>query len=284
MMFFRTGYRSRGPPGRARNVHTGRSRTADSDPVRRDGNERQPLITEQHFLVGFQDVGSGFRMTDAALLEAMSDTGYDQCAMMGHGVDSGREDHLAWFVLNWRLRVIRRPVLREIITVRTWSTGASGLRFSRDFEVYDASGSLIAAATSCWLAMNHRTSAILRLSEEDLKVYEPDTAHRVFPGYTFSRRLREDFDFTHETAVTVNPLMTDMYRHVHNTVYLSLAAMALPEGTDMNRFTDVEVLYKHQIRPDETIRLRYAEEDGSHYVLISDCADGTGHALIRMWC
>ena len=240
------------------------------------------MITEQYFYTGVRDVGPGFEITDEALLEALSDTGYTQAAQVGHGVDAGREDHLAWFVLGWKLRIFRRPKLGETIRVQTWSTGPSGIRYGRDFEVYDRAGCRVAAASSLWVAMNAGTGMILKLSPEDQDVYGSVPDRRVFPEFTFTRKLREDLPFSKEVTVPVHPTMIDMNRHVHNTVYPAMAALALPEGMDLNRFPDLEILYKHQIRPDETVRLRYAEEDGVHYVLIANSEDGTGHALITL--
>lgn len=95
--------------------------------------------------------------------------------------------------------------------------------------------------------------------------------------------------------------MIDCNHHVHNAAYLDMAREVLPEDADRQHFSQLEIIYKKEIRPGDTVLLEYGRDggqacqcqadpsgrqgsgaQGKHYVMIRGQEDGALHAAIIM--
>ena len=57
----------------------------------------------------------------------------------------------------------------------------------------------------------------------------------------------------------------------------------MPEGLDTKHFNNVEISYKHEIKPGETVKMEYSFDGGIHYVMIKDEAGEEIHARIALY-
>ena len=54
----------------------------------------------------------------------------------------------------------------------------------------------------------------------------------------------------------------------------------LPDGVDKLMFDDVEVCFRKEIKPGETVLLEYSSDGVTHCVIIRDRTDDSVHAVI----
>ena len=241
------------------------------------------MFFEQDYLIGIQDVGADNELSNRAILEAFTNTSNIHSIRVHQSTADMQESHIAWFIMNWKLQVFQRPKLYETFRARTWAQQYTRAYANRDFKAFNSKGETIAIATSVWVAVNPETGAIQRMTPELMEGYEPEMEIQNFPGYRFPKTLPDGFPVITEKTFAISKAMIDCNHHVHNTAYLDLAAEVLPEGIDTVPFRQVEVRYKQEIHPGETVHLSYVRENEKHHVLIRNTTDGGLHALVTLW-
>jgi len=102
-----------------------------------------------------------------------------------------------------------------------------------------------------------------------------------FPDFRFSKQVPE-MTVLNRIEFKVIKSMIDMNGHVHNASYIDLAEEVLPEGIDKLLFNDIEVCYRKEIKPGETVIIEYSKNLEDYYVIIKDRTDGSVHSVIIM--
>lgn len=241
------------------------------------------MQAEQKFFVGIQDVGENNEMSNKALLECMTNVTNVHGNLIGQGTADREKTNLAWVVVNWKLQVYRRPRLCENITMKTWGQDHSRLQANRDYDVLDEQGNCVAKATSRWVAIRADDGSPVKLTPEIMDPYGCEPEHQNFPAFRFPRAKSLNLPVQAEAFFKVHKAMIDCNHHVHNPAYLDLAIEVLPEGLDTKHFSNVEISYKHEIKPGETVKMEYSFDGGIHYVMIKDEAGEEIHARIALY-
>ena len=239
------------------------------------------MLAKQKFFVGLQDVGEGNRISNKALIEALSNAANVHGLMVGQSTGEKDISHLSWVVLNWKLKVTDRPGACEIIEVATWGRSYKGLVAGRDYEITDSKGKVIGKATSEWVAINPDTGRPIKLKPEQIEGYQMEEGRVNFPDFRFSKQVPE-MTVLNRIEFKVIKSMIDMNGHVHNASYIDLAEEVLPEGIDKLLFNDIEVCYRKEIKPGETVIIEYSKNLEDYYVIIKDRTDGSVHSVIIM--
>ena len=75
--------------------------------------------------------------------------------------------------------------------------------------------------------------------------------------------------------------MIDCNDHVHNVAYLDRFSEALPEE-DMDRFTDLTLVYRREIRPRERVTAVYGRAGEERVVLLKEADTDAVHAFLLL--
>ena len=234
---------------------------------------------EQEFFVGVQDVDDKKRITNKALIEMISNIS------MLHGVRTGQTNAegvsvISWIVLGWKLEVYDRPSMFTTLRVQTWAQQYGKVRANRDYIVYDESGAVVAKAMAVWVPIEVKTGRFLRITPEIIEAFEPEPDEQSFPDYSFPAFRKFEMPVLERMRVTATRSMVDYNDHVHNSNYMDLAELVLPEEVYRCTFNDVQVIYKLEIHCGDEVDLEYSHSDGKHYVAIRSVPEGKLHAMI----
>lgn len=210
------------------------------------------MQVQQDFLVRLEDTGKGFLLSNKGFVTMLTNLACVHGNRIGQGLMDREKCHLSWMVVGWRVVVDHRPLLSETVHGLTWASGYGRLQTTRDFLLYDQQGRMAAKATSSWLVLDEHNTHILRMAPEIVDPYEPELDKQTFPGYAFPRECPA-FEPERTVALQVSRAMIDCNDHVHNVAYLDLFAEALPEDEDMDRYTDLTLVYRREIRPRQHI-------------------------------
>lgn len=238
------------------------------------------MIVKHDFYIGMRDIDGQNYITDKGLLAAMEDTGGIHSEIAGYGIIDLPKTHRFWMILSWHVEIIRRPKFNETITIHTWSKPCRRLYVYRDFEIYDSEGKLIATAGSKWVFINTDNGSIVKANDEMFSTYqiEPDKAST---DPSLLDKLKEPEKYSNVVSYTINREMIDLNGHVHNLNYLDLAYKALPEEAYEKEFKKIDIMYKKEIKLDDTVKCFYSNEDGSHTVAIKSEDETVLHAIIK---
>ena len=227
------------------------------------------MQVKQDFLVRMEDTGAGFRLSNKGFLTMLTNLACLHGNRIGQGLMDRERCHLSWMVVGWRLQVAHRPLLSETVHGVTWASGFGRLQTSRDFLLYDGQGRAAARATSSWLVLDEHNTRLLRMTPEIVEPYGPETDKQTFPGYAFPREAPA-FETLRTVELQVSRSMIDCNDHVHNVAYMDLFTEALPEDEDMDRYSDITLVYRREIRPRQRVAAVYGRAGEERVLLLKE--------------
>ena len=243
------------------------------------------MIFEHKARVDIGKVNGNSFITNKDMLSLLENVACMHSDKAGYGIREIPITHLSWVQLNWRVKILRRLVYGEEVTIKTWARDATKITTLRDFEVIDKDGKTVCIATTKWTLTNIDTKSITRITEDMISKYNPDTKI-IMTGFEF-KKLKEPENFTNEYVYTTQRRDIDVNKHVHNLNYLDFAYEALPEEiyeeTLSNDFNSIEIMYKTAIKFGDTSRCLYSFADGIHTVTIKNANSDTLNAIVKLW-
>lgn len=240
------------------------------------------MIVEQDYRIKLSEIGKENKITNKAILGDLEDVGGIHSNIAGYGILDIPQTKLSWVLLDWKLKIIRRPKYSEKIKIKTWSKNAIKFYTYRDFEVYDENGQVIAIATSKWVLLDIDKGKIVKISDEVLNKYEPELEKSVF-DISEIEKLQEPENYISEVEYTVKKSDIDVNNHMHNLNYLELANEALPEEIyNKQELNNVRINYRKEIKLGETVKCKYSFENNTHIIVIKSKDEKVIHAIIKL--
>lgn len=240
------------------------------------------MIFEYKTRVDIGKVDSNAFVTNKGMLALLENVACMHSDKAGYGICDIPFTHLSWVQLNWRVTIIRRLKYNEEITIRTWAKEASKVTTIRDFEVLDKDGKQVCIGTTKWTLTNIDTQSIVKITNDIIGEYEPDTKS-IMPEYEF-KKLQEPENFSNEYIYNTERRDIDVNKHMHNLNYLDLAYETLPEDIYLNsEFNNIEIMYKKAIRLGDISKCLYSYENNKHTIVIKSLDEKNLHCIVNLW-
>ena len=239
------------------------------------------MQVKQDFLVRLEDTGAGFQLSNKGFLTMLTNLACLHGNRIGQGLMDREKCGLSWMVVGWRLMVDHRPLLSETVHGLTWASGWNRLQTTRDFLLLDRQGAEAARATSAWLVLDEHNTHVLRMTPEIVTPYGPEPDKQTFPGYAFPREAPA-FEPVRSVEVQVGRAMIDCNDHVHNVAYMDLFTEALPEDEDMDRFNDLTLVYRREIRPRQRITAVFGRAGEERVIVLREAEGDLLHAFLLL--
>lgn len=222
------------------------------------------MIYSTNYIFGLEDIGLNNEATNKALLKIMEDVSGFHSASIGYGVFAVESKRKAWMLLDWKMKVIKRPKYNDEIKAQTWSRGGDRLYAYRDFQIIDKEGNVIAIATSRWIFVDIDRRRPVRLTSELIDLYESEPDKKVFDEDLEDIKC-EDYIFKKEYYIQRRDI--DINEHMHNLCYLDMAYEILPEDIYKTKvFDNVRIIYKKEIIYGEIVECYYTVKDDKYII------------------
>lgn len=224
------------------------------------------MIYSSNYKIGLEDIGINNKATNKALLAIMEDVAGLHSASVGYGVLEMESKKRVWILLDWQIKVIKRPQYNDDIKAETWSRKVERLCAYRDFQLKDKDGNVIVIGTSRWLFIDTIKRRPIRLTNDVTDLYESE-----FDKMVFSEEMQESKyeDYIFEKEYSVQRRDIDMNEHMHNLSYLDMAYEILPEDIYKNKvFNNVRIVYKKEIVYGESVKCYYSEYEDKYIVTV----------------
>lgn len=240
------------------------------------------MIFIKDFETGLKDVGKNSEITNKAILEIFEDIAAKHGDDVGDGLNDIFRLDTVWIILDWKVKVIKRPKYGQNLNVLTWGRAIKKCYIYRDFEMYDNDNNLCAIATSKWVCVDMVTRKIVSLKEDRIEKYEPEYGIEVFKGEKLEKvTIPNSFESSFEYVVKRRDI--DVNNHMHNLYYLDFAYEALPENVYKNReFADIRIMYKKEIKLGDRIVCKYSKDGDKHVVVIESENGDVVHSVIEL--
>lgn len=236
-----------------------------------------------NYKIRYSDVGSDNRLTLKSLVTLLQEGAISHSNSVGFGINNTDKTHLAWLLLNWKVKMFIHPHCDEELTIKTWPRVFDRLYSFRDFEVYDKEGNLVAIGASKWFPIDTETKKIKKITPEISDPYGEPVEKSVFDDpfkekVIVPENLKLNFDYT------IQRRDIDTNGHVNNLNYIDFAIETLDEDIFNNTtFDNLEIVYKKEIKLKENIKCYYSFEDNKHIVTIKSEDDLTVHAIVKLY-
>lgn len=214
--------------------------------------------------VGFSTTDENLRLPLTGIINLLQD-----CATF-HSQDTCytsqwlKENHRAWFVTDWQVRLHKPINMGDNVTVRTYPYNARGMLASRYFTITDWNETPFVTANSLWIYMDLDKMAPTRTPDEMFSTYGVSAP----PTEEFGKR-KIQFSGEMETlaSIRVDETMIDSNSHVNNGKYVSIAEHFLSKEGVFNFF---RIEYRNQAHLGDQMIVRRGHEEGRVYIDITD--------------
>ena len=237
---------------------------------------------EKDYMVGVKNIGVNSSITNYGFLSAMEEIASLHSESLGWGIKDRKKTKKAWILMDWKLKVLRRPKYGDTMHLKTWARKSKKLTFFtyREFEVF-VGDEKVAIATSKWVLFDLEKNKISRITNDIEKSYEPEE-ERVFKEYDIEK-IKEPIEYNSVMEYKIRRSDIDINKHMHNLNYLSLAYEALPEKVyNEPEKNNIRIMYKHEIILGQMVKCFYSNVDGKNVVSIKSADEKVLHAIIEM--
>ena len=237
------------------------------------------MIYSSTYRIGLEDIGMQNTVTNRVILKIMEDVASFHSSAVGRGVFELEETQSAWMILDWKVKVLKRPQYNDEVKVETWSRGIEKLFAYRDFQLKDTLGNILAIGTSRWILVDLEKRRPMRLTAEMDTLYASEPDKSVFDEAMETIKV-EDYIFEKEYKVQRRDI--DINEHMHNLTYLDMAYETLPEEVYKNHiFDNIRVMYKKEIVYGEKVYCAYSQNEDKHIITIK--SQDTINAIIALY-
>ena len=239
------------------------------------------MIFKEKFKIGLKDIDKNNLLKNRAILEYLENIGSYHSDVAGYWAEYTGKTGIAWVLLGWKLKVLKRPQYGQELEIHTWAKLGSKVATFRDFEIYDNNQNLCAIATSKWTMVDIRKGKITKIDDEVINAYKVESKN-VFQKLELEK-LKIPSNFDYKTEYTVKRKDIDINGHMHNLYYLDLAYEALPEEIYEKRpFDNVNIQYKKEIKLGEKVICKYAKVENKYNVTIFSEDEKNVHAIVEL--
>lgn len=240
-------------------------------------------IYTYNYKIKYSDVGSNNNLTLKSLVNILQESAIAHSDIAGFGINQTSITHLAWLLLNWKVKMFSRPKCNDELTVKTWPTSFDKLYSFRDFEVYDKNNNLVTIASSKWFPIDTESKKIKKITPEISEAYGEPVTKSVFEN-PFKEKILVPEDLKLNFNYTIQRRDIDTNGHVNNINYIDFALETLDEEIfNNNVFNNLEIVYKKEIKPKENINCYYSFEDNKHIVTIKSNDNSIIHAIVKLY-
>lgn len=223
--------------------------------------------------VRYSEVGQDKRLRTDALINYFQDCSTFQSEDLGVGLSWLGNRGRCWIVNSWQVKIWRFPELGEEIQISTWPNSLKGVLGTRNFQMSDKEGRILAVANSLWTYFDVEHLKPAKIDEEIIQTYVMEPA---FETEWEGRKIALPEGMTGLENVPVQLSHLDTNHHVNNGQYIQMALGYLPEDFQV---TGLRVEYKkaavygdvihpYIYKKKDCFMVSLADESGSPYAVV----------------
>lgn len=222
----------------------------------------------QEFVIQSPMVDFRKNLRAVSFMSMCQEMAYTGAERLGFGYSSLDRHHTAWVLARMNIRFNSLPQWQDTVTLTTWHKGMQGPFFLRDFELSDATGRIVVAATSSWVVIDSIDRHMLRSDHLTLMqdFSGPCESHAIEqPASKVVMPKGVPVDFVTEHTVQFSDI--DFIGHTNNTRYLEWAIDCIPpKALEEYRVSEITINYNQESHWGDTVTLSHTAADNLHSI------------------
>lgn len=227
------------------------------------------------FKITSDDVDYRSQCKWSSLLSLMQRAADSHVEAIGVSRDQMLEQGMGWMLMIMDVEMKSIPKYGETLEVATWSRGAKGALWHRDYRLMNEEGSEVGNARSVWSLVDIRKRKIMRPSAFPYEV----PIHAESVGSPPDKKIvPEEAELKEAYIHTVRYSGIDSNGHLNNARYADLCFDALePKELHQGTITGFKITYHHEAKMNDVLLIeRSACEAGTIY-LKGSSPEGTNY-------
>ena len=238
------------------------------------------LVSTQTFQIRAYEVGPDELASILTVCDLLQEAAGEHARSLGRdGFDLPDGRFATWVLTRLRVRLHRRPRIRETVNIETWPSDLDGLRAFRDFRMTGENGDALATATSAWFLIDPERRRPVRLPPEmdGFAVRDRERALTIASSSPPAPKSSEA-----EQSFVVRRSDLDRVGHANNVRFIEWALEALDDDMGLG---EIDIQYRTEaVYGDTVISRASALAKGARNHEIARASDGTTLALARtLW-
>lgn len=190
------------------------------------------------------------------------------------GDDFVHERGMGWIVLQYDIDIKRRPMVDEVVTLRTMARKFNAFFANRDFVFIDADGEEIIKIHSLFSLMDMEKRKLVRIPKEMVQGYEPEVVKRISRGEA-PASITDDDVIAYEKQYGVRYTDIDFNLHVNNSHYFDWMIDVLDvDFLNQHEITTMNIRFEKEVSASDTVTSQAVMNDeqtqSKHRILFSD--------------
>lgn len=241
-------------------------------------------IFEEEYITRFSQTSANGEVTNKSIISLLENTSGEHSAYCKFSIVDIISQNLTWFILSWKVKIIKRPKALQKVRVQTWGRPVEKLIALRDFKIFDENGELISIATSTWCLVNTKTGRITKMPENLEEIYHKFPNEAVFNEEEIEKLTIPKSEAKYIDEYKIRRFDLDGNMHVHNLNYIDFAYELLPEEVyNSGELNNLEIVYKKEIKYGETIKSSLYVENNCYTIVIRDEKEEIVHAIVKLY-
>lgn len=224
--------------------------------------------------IRFSECDKDLKLSLHGLINYFQDTSTFQSEDLHVGIEHLEAIGCAWVLSYSYVEVYRMPKMGEDIEVATWPYKFKGFMASRNFLMTTKEGEVLASADTQWAYLDRIKQRMKKVDAEQTSRY------KILPRYDMAVTSRKiDLPQVYETqeALPVISEYLDIYNHVNNEKYISLARAYLPEAYNVG---SLRVAYMRQAKLGDVMVPKVSKTEAGA-TIVFDAKSGKPFAVVE---
>jgi medium-chain acyl-[acyl-carrier-protein] hydrolase len=222
------------------------------------------MVFEQLKKIHLFHTDAAGRATISALCRFAQESAGGHAADLGFGMERLAQQSIAWVLREQAIRILRYPLLGEVVRIVTWPTRTERILCHRDYSIHDERGAVVARGTSAWLGLDLETR---RPRKADSFFHLP--AERM-PGPVFDQPLpplAAPQGECRSDVRTVRASDMDALGHMNNLRYLDWISDHLAGTGLAEPCCGIAIRYVRELKDKDGVLIRHAVTDQGEVLL-----------------
>ena len=218
-------------------------------------------IFRREILLRSKDVDLHRRLRLSRMFELFQEASIRHTEQLGMGRAKTLDRGILWVVLMQRADIVRMPEYDEEIVLKSWPGTMMHLLFPRYYSIETAEGESLVKCSAFWSLVDAKSRKVVFPEKYGVTIKGITTGEEIaLPGTIRTAETVWSQDFM------VPYSFVDLNGHMNNTRYFDLSEDCMSAAATGKRLKSVRTEYQNEARLNETLHLRWSEENGEHFI------------------
>ncbi len=168
------------------------------------------------------------------MLTLLEEAAAEHCYSIDYSLYKLEQQNIGWVLISGAMQMDRYPRYKEKITIRTWLSGYSTVRGTRENIIYDEKRNIIGKARGLWVFFDIERRRPIKIIDDIRERWQ--FCEEKSLDTNIVRKLKPLDNAVHNQEFNVHLFDVDTNKHVNNVRYLQWLVESIPEEVIDNYF------------------------------------------------